>query len=495
MAEIKHRGFFFGLIIVFSMLIISSAIKYRDVSNNEGIENIEASYHSLLIAKSLNEGMITEHHLLPVVTQGGQVNKNIPWGAAVRDSSGSYIYTSFPSLGFLAPAAFIKIFGLNYTLMSLLSLNLIILTSSVLIFFFALLMIFKPQNHIQILLIALSCSPLVLSRESLASTGLLYWPQSLSQLFIAAFIFSTCKTIKTKKNVWTVLSGLSIYLLCMTEWTGYVIGCLSAIFFLVNRQRRNINLAFILLLSVLTSAVTFAFQLYITLDLGEFFTASISRFLVRSGGDADFKALFLGYHQSYGLFLFAIPVFLILNLSKKVEYNYLSSLIIILTAFSLVENIILAQHATSYTFDRLKLSFMISIMMCQIFLVTKGKYVLVPVIFVICSCLISLVTYRADTGQFRNWKDIQKTNIVIANKVTGVKDYECASIYNSTRVRAYLNLIMGRSIWERLPSDIEKNANDKCPLIVINGDIPFKDLQRITSIEIYNNGSLEKQIN
>lgn len=62
------------------MLIISSAIKYRDVSNNEGIENIEASYHSLLIAKSLNEGMITEHHLLPVVTQGGQVNKNIPWG-------------------------------------------------------------------------------------------------------------------------------------------------------------------------------------------------------------------------------------------------------------------------------------------------------------------------------------------------------------------------------------------------------------------------------
>lgn len=494
MAEYKRRGFLFGLIIICAMIIISSAIKYIDVSKNEGIENIEASYHSLLIAKSLNEGTISEHHLLPVVTQGGDVNKGIPWGAAVRDKSGSYIYTSFPSVGFLVPALFIKALGLNYSIMSLLGLNILILASSSLIFFFTLFKVFKPQNQTQVILIALACSPLILSRESLASTGLLYWPQSLSQLFIATLVFSICKLIVSNKNAWVIASGVSLYLLCMTEWTGYVIGGLSAIYFLVSKKRRDVRLSFALLASIFLAAATFATQLYMTLDLGEFVSASIARFSVRSGGGADFMALFAGYYQSYGLFLIVIPAFIILKLTNNIKRNDLANLMVILLAYSFFENIILAQHATSYTFDRLKLSFVISTMMCQIFLVSKGKWLFAPITFTIFFCVLSFATYRSEVSQFRNWKDVQTANIAIASKAMTVEGYDCASIYNSTRVRAYLNLIMGRSVWERLPTENEKNAKSKCPLIVINGDIPFKDLQRITSIDVYRGGLLERQI-
>lgn len=494
MAEYKRRGFLFGLLIISAMIIISSSIKYIDVSKNEAIENIEASYHSLLIAKSLNEGSISEHHLLPVVTQGGDVNKGIPWGASVRDKSGSYIYTSFPSLGFLIPATFIKALGLNYSVMSILFLNILIMTSSALLFFVTLLNVFKPQNHTQAILIALACSPLILSRESLASTGLLYWPQSLSQLFIAAFAFSICKIIVSNKSSWVMASGFSLYFLCMTEWTGYVIGGLSAIYFLVSKKRRDVSLAFAMLASIFLAAITFSIQLYMTLDLGEFISASITRFSVRSGGDADFRALFAGYYQSYGLFLIVIPVFIASKLMNKGIRNDLANLMVILLAFSLIENIILAQHATSYTFDRLKLSFVISIMMCQTFLVSKGKWLFAPVTLTIISCILSFATYRSDVSQFRSWKDVQTANIAIASKALAVEGYDCASIYNSTRVRAYLNLIMGRSVWERLPTENEKNAKGECPIIVINGDIPFKDLQRITSIDVYRGGLLERKI-
>jgi len=354
--------------------------------------------------------------------------------------------------------------------------------------------VFKPQNQTQTILIALACSPLILSRESLASTGLLYWPQSLSQLFIAALVFSICKLIVSNKNAWAIASGFSLYLLCMTEWTGYVIGGLSAIYFLVSKKRRDVRLAFTLLASMFVAAVTFATQLYMTLDLGEFISASIARFSVRSGGEADFRALLAGYYQSYSLFLIVIPAFITSKLINKGVRNDLENLMVILLAFSLIENIILAQHATSYTFDRLKLSFIISIMMCHIFLVRKGRWLFAPMTLTIISCILSFATYRSDVSQFRNWKDVQTANVVIANKAMAVEGYDCASLYNSTRVRAYLNLIMGRSVWERLPTENEKNAKGECPIIVINGDIPFKDLQRITSIDVYRGGLLDRQI-
>lgn len=160
----------------------------------------------------------------------------------------------------------------------------------------------------------------------------------------------------------------------------------------------------------------------------------------------------------------------------------------------MLENIILAQHATSYTFDRLKLSFMISAMICNLVLAHKGKQVLIYMMFIIYSCLMSFNSYRADVKQFQGWSDIQRANTVIANKIIDTKGFYCASIYNNTRVRAYLNLLIGRSIWERLPNDNELYVSGECPVIVITGDIPFKDLQKVTSVNIYRNGKLEEVI-
>jgi len=494
MENIKSRSILLGIATLLVMILISSWIKYHDVKKNEGIDNIEASYHSLLISKSLNEGRITEHHFLPIVTQGGDENKNIPWGAAVRDKSGGYIYTSFPSLGFLVPAAVIKSLSSDYTVLNLSLINLVILAATALIFYFLLIYIFKPNKSLDAVLVALACSPLILSRESLASTGLLYWPQSLSQLFIATFLLSSCKVQNANNNAWIIVAGSSIYLLAMTEWTGYVIGGLSAIYFILNKSRRNIRLGITLISSLSIAAITYLFQLHLTLDLKEFFSSSVARFLVRSGGGADFKSLFLGYYQSFAFFLITLPVFFLSKLFNKNRSNDTFNLLILLSSFSLLENIILAQHATSYTFDRLKLSFMISAMICNLVLAHKGKQVLIYMIFIIYSCLMSFNSYRADVKQFQGWSDIQRANTVIANKIIDTKGFYCASIYNNTRVRAYLNLLIGRSIWERLPNDNELHVSGECPVIVITGDIPFKDLQRVTSVNIYRNGKLEEVI-
>ncbi|WP_313686324.1 hypothetical protein, partial [Pantoea sp.] len=214
------NAFISGLAILVTMFVVSIFIRFQDINNDKGIANIEATYHSLLIIESIADRPLSEHFLLPIVTPGGKVNENIPWGATVPTAKGGYIYTSFPSLGYIAPLLFIKTLHLDYSLKSLVAFNLFVQIVAAIILYLALCMAFHADNKKSYIFASLSCVTLFFSREALASTGLLYWPQSLSQLFIALFMLGVTLRIHGKSKSGFFVAWFSVFLLTLTEWTG-----------------------------------------------------------------------------------------------------------------------------------------------------------------------------------------------------------------------------------------------------------------------------------
>lgn len=479
-----------GLSIILAMVFAVSLVKFHNVQNGSGIENIEASYHSLLIAKSLSERSISEHHLLPIITLGGDVNENIPWGAAVPDHQGGYIYTSFPTFGFLAPTIFINIFDLDYSIKILTIFNTIILIITTLVFYLFLIKSFNAKEPKDYILISLSFAPLILSRESIASNGMLYWPQSLSQLIIAILFLAFFYRLKNKTSTSLLVILFSFYLFAMTEWTGFVLGGLASIYFLVSKKNRDATLSLGISTALFGALLTFAVQLYLTLDLRSFISASITRFTVRSGGNADFLALFYGYYESFSLFILFLPVYIFLKVSRRLHSTNIINFALMSCAFLIVENIILAQHATSYTFDRLKLAFLLSIVFCELILKSKKAIKHIAFVILVAASALSFYSYKNDINKFSDWNDIQLKNIEIANKTKNTEGFNCARLFNNTRVRAYLNILFERSVNEYTPgnSELASFKNENCPVIMINGDIPYKDLQRITSVEVFRKG-------
>ncbi|WP_416412261.1 hypothetical protein [Pantoea sp. App145] len=485
-----HKYNIFGVSILLIMVLASSLIKYKNMKDDNGIENIEASYHVLLIAKSISERNFSEHHFLPLVTLGGAVNSNIPWGAAVPDKSGGYIYTSFPSFGFLVPEMFIRTLNLDYSIQSLFYINLLILISTSIISYSLILKLFKPERCFGFVLAAIACAPLILSRESLASSGILYWPQSLSQLLISAFMLSVARRIESKTRSSLFFVFASCLLIALTEWTGFVLGGLSLLYFTLSKANRDYRLAISIMSSLVASLLIFGMQLLLTLDLSTFTSASLARFSVRSGENANFTDLIFGYYESFSLFLLVIPVYIAHKFIGRNKSNNLTRIAILLCVFMLVENVILAQHATSYTFDRFKLAFLLAVLIGELIVSEAQKLRLVTLVIILISIPLSINTYKKDISKFKDWVSIQKSNHELASRIKEVNGFECARIFNSTRVRAYLNLILNRSVWEHVPgdSDLRSSTDSKCPIIIINGDLPYKDLQEISSAYVYRNG-------
>jgi hypothetical protein len=68
---------------------------------NLSIPNIEATWHVIHTVNALKSDSVLHHYLLPSVTLGNVLDRWVGWGAAVPTSSGSLIYTSFYSPGFV----------------------------------------------------------------------------------------------------------------------------------------------------------------------------------------------------------------------------------------------------------------------------------------------------------------------------------------------------------------------------------------------------------
>lgn len=344
--------------------------------------NEDAVYHVLLTMKAYDETPVSEHHFLPLVSLGGEDNKDISWGATVADEKGNYYYTSFSSAGFIAPYVFTKLFHLPISESSLYIFNSFLFIGSLLVLAGLMIRLFNgklPTPHICLFTAILY----LFTPEIMHSQGVIYWHQSLFQLmfFIQLYMYQCFRESGSKKTfaLFAILCVINPYV----EWSGFVsnIGFFVAeLLFSIETKdsKRYIPLsrvvsASIIVVATFVAAGLFSWHFLSVIPADDFWKALVNRFFSRSIGTSRFSSLIKGYCTSFGMSLLIALIGIIFVITKDKQtrskaYSVLKPTLPVLfvSIFVMLENVLMLGHAISYSFDRMKLIVPLTILLLTI---------------------------------------------------------------------------------------------------------------------------------
>lgn len=496
-----HAPRFYALLFLSLLLLMSFQLRDKEFNSLEGAPNIVATYHTLLTITALDESSAAHHWYLPTVSLGREIDKNIPWGATVPTSTGDYLYTSFYSPGFVAPYLWFKALGLSVTERHLALFNLVLGCISALVLFFLLHALLRHNGFSESVCAAaavVGCSIALFSREALLSQGVIYWCHSLWQpMFIGAlFCYLKYQTGPTQRS--RTVSAVALVLLAfagaLTEWTGYLFNAgLVALLWFDTRQPRD-SRALAIKVFVITALAMVVMLTHFMLALGFRHTlgALLLRFMARNASSGSVSGLIGGYGQSYGLFL--IAVLIILAIAHFSKYHYASDAarrttitLLLAAAIPLSENLLLLNHATAFSFDRLKFIPIAALLIALAFANYKTIARLALLILITASALQNYKTYRADMNAASSWGEISREDKRLAADVINDTDPDCTVFASSFEVRAYANLLFHHGIYENVSVEDAVNllhTRHGCALIYLEGQSVFDDLPAYTRVTI-----------
>lgn len=477
-----------------------SALKYKNKEMN--YLNSDATWHTLLTITAYNKTPISIHKFLPIVSLGNQDDKNIPWGATIPDKNGNYYYTSFTAPMYFLPYLFFKIFHLKANERDLYLFNSLLLLISVSLWFTLLLKVFA-KNKNAIFISFLGTLIYIFSPEIFHGMGIVYWAQSVFQVSfliqLLAFYSYKYENSNFAKKIFYVFCFLNPYI----EWTGYVANvgfAFAELIFVVKSEQRKNAIISVLIIASLT-CLSFAFyclHYLLNVDAKLFFETVKQRFLARNiSTSVPISSLLTGYFTSFKylwIILFGF-VCVILAKTEKIYINH--RILIFVIAFPLLENILMKEHSISYTYDRMKLAFLISFLSC-VLLENIFSQKLIPLkksllekscVFVFASffCLMNLKSYLRN--QNYNWQASYRTqNKEFASYINSFYPDSILCIPNCA-VRGYMNMLFGRGIYEwRNLESLEENAkqNDKTYVIQLEAEGEPWNMLKFTGAKIKN---------
>lgn len=489
----------FGFFTLMGMIVLAVVIKERDIQNPSGAQNLEATYHALLTIESLRQNDIREHWLLPIVTLGQDNDAFIPWGATVPTNSGRYIYTSFTPCGFLLPYMVFEMLDLKATVKNLARMNMTIgAIAGIALYFLVIRLLLQLglSRRLTIVAALTSVSIAFFSREALLATGIIYWPHALYQIMLLAslHLLFNILTEPVGSRSWRVSSRilyLSLFLGAWTEWTGYVfnLGLVFILWFQTDKpELRKLALKVI----VVTTCAGLVTLLHYGLAVGfqESSHAFIGRFFARSTQSGSFSELIGGYGLSYGIYLLVVLVVIIKGYlfgagSAQSAINNQQAaiipLVLLASILPLIENLIMLQHATEFSFDRLKFIIPSAIVIALAF-TNRGVWLR---LFVVTSIALAGVhgykTHQNNMNHYSEWSRHHQANIALVERLMTQVDLNCATFASNLGVRGYANLLIGRSIYEYKSLDQALALNEQrggCAAIFLEGRWVFPDLQR-----------------
>ena len=500
-----------GAIGVLLLICLSVALKVDDIRDNTGAPNIEASYHALLTIKALDQGSANDHFYLPSVSLAGKINKGIPWGATIPGRGGNYIYTSYPSPGFVVPLGFLNVFNLEITLENLANFNFFLgAISSLLLYFFLFELFYRSGTSQKTVVISASVSSVIsiFSYEAMLSHGIVYWSQSLSQVILVLFLFLLLRYFKavksgsdTQKKYLPFLLGLA-FLMPYTEWTGYIFntGVIFCCWFKRFESVAYRHLAFYVLIFTFLAGIFTILHYCLISNLEDVVNAFYDRFFSRNLSKGSFIALLYGYVVSYSLFLVAVFVGLFfLALQKMTSKTDLSLFkpMFLLASFPLLENVIMLQHASQFSFDRLKLMIPLAMLLSLALINISRKQQVMLTILIVCSAFFGHSSYMDERAKYLDWNRIDKENKRFAKDVASLVDPECAVYATNNSVRGYINLLFDHGIyeWKSYNQAMElTQQRDGCASVYIKTKLVLTDLPQILSITLTNRQGQRAQL-
>lgn len=356
------------------------------------------------------------------------------------------------------------------------------------------------------------------SNEIMHSQGIVYWHQSLFQvLFLAQLLFFINLDNKINCILFFVLTLIMPYL----EWTGYIsnLGFATVILFgnLIKYDKiyfvsmKNLILSILIIFLTILSFIIFSFHFTIVLSSSrDFFNTLYNRFLARNiTNKVSFLLLLKGYWNSYNLLLIVITIMLAIVLVFRKSRNLLKHnikemfWIYFIFIVLLLENIIMKQHAISYSFDRLKGIFLLlQIWFSLKYVIDKSFNIkkIYKIIFAFSLFSISLVFLFKYSFLDNNYKwkvDYLDDNIKLSNYINENYDIDSSELGQSLAVRGYANTLFNRNIYEDVNEkriqDISLINEKRYALMLISENKPW-NLYKYSSCIVWDNISKESKI-
>ena len=465
-----------------------------------GAQGLEATYHVLWTVKALAATSPETHWYLPRVTLAPTPGNPVSWGATIPTDSGAYIYTSFPPLGFLVPYAVATVLGGDISFSTLAFFNSILgLIASIGIGFLSrdafncVAECSSNKGNAGWIVFAASATSYLFTREALVSHGAVYWAHSLSQvtlIFITWVAFRIFQGQRSNTNTFALFLGCSIY--ASLEWTGFIFNAGLVVAFVVfPRIPHTAGYCAALVVVIATLAAGFALLAHFAIALGIDETLSAlgeraSRRAVTSG--YSLGRLAVGYFVSFGaltpLGLTAFLYILSCGIFKKTRP--LLALLFI-SSFPTLENMILMQHAAQFSFDRLKVALPL-ILLCVIAIASVPRSAFATLLAVYLVVSSNLQIFAHDKLYFASWGEAVSTNTEIVRALQNDPLYNCSLLSAKSGVRGYLNLAVGRDVFEYWSLErlmTEAREEQACGIVLIETTNLFVDLPLIDSIIVY----------
>lgn len=494
------------ILVLIGMLTLSYYLRSPVLEKTTGAPNIEASYHVLLTATALSESPMRNHWLLPTVSLGQLADKHIPWGAAIPTPTGDYIYTSFTPPAFLLPYVLFSAFQLEPSVHALVKLNFTLQALSCFLLYLLLVRLltiadFSPSVTRAAALVGVSVQ--IFSLEALLSFGIVYWSQQIYQIvLIGMLLIVTIILERNATDTRKLVAGLTVlaFLGAWTEWTGFIFnGGLVILFWLKSRQDvRYRAITIQLLLATVIAGLLIVVHYALAAGVLPTLKAITGRFIARSNhGGSNFYRLLTGYFLSYGTLLFLLPVAIFASLrtvgwKRWLEQRGIAGFVLIAAILSLGENVLMMQHASEFSFDRLKAIVPAAILFAFAFarLFTPAKTTFL--ILLAAAFAQNIWSYERTLDTYAAWELIDRNNRLLVSEIEKVTDVSCADIASNMKIRGYANLLFHRGIRENVEREAWSDTTPRvshCSSVYLQGELAFTDLPRFTSALVYKNGT------
>lgn len=282
------------------------------------------------------------------------------------------VYSSFPpgsmiiSYGVIKTASLVSGIPISWEMLQWV--NMLFWITSVILTYFAI-SIFTKKSKYSAVISFLSVIPMLYAVEPMHSHQLSMWAHQTFQIFASAALLLLAIGINRK----TVIAlGVLSAVACWVEWTAYLM-CV-AVFFVVlisdiknkSGYKNTIIYSGIAILGGLTLLWYYSFMV----GLGPYFKELSNRAASRGLEVAyvGWNDWWLSVYQSYGPWLISSILMVVASLFVKKsdsfsKDNYITAYILIaVVGILLIENVAMFEHAIIYTFDRLKIGFLIALL-------------------------------------------------------------------------------------------------------------------------------------
>lgn len=480
------------VVLLLAAVIALSVVKWPNYEVN--YRNSDATWHTLLTIEAYDGTPLSEHKFLPLVSLGDARDKWISWGATIPDNNGNYYYTSFSPMGYVLPYSFMKVFHFENTEFSLYVFNTLLLMISCLVITKLFQEIYGDKLSLPIL--AAIMAVYILSPEIMHGMGLVYWHQSLMQIFLPLQCLFYYRYIKNEDAP----SCIGFLITCLinpyTEWSGYVANAGYFLAEIVRCYKRPLKKYFLLISVAFATAMSFAlFCLHYlsTVECKVFFDALKDRFFVRNiSTDTPWKWLIKGYWESFAALILLTGIFSVIAvffvLKERPGVDLRDKLLLFVTSFPLLENIVMKQHAVAYTYDRMKLALplMLVLYWCIQTCVRKKRLAIYAAsMFLVMVSLFFARSYKTDSAYV--WEtDYRRGNERLCEFINGF--YDDSVCGSDKAVRGYVNMTLGRGCYGGIDdiSRLEKLADAQdCRYIIMlySVDVGGKDAWNLYKLE------------